>query len=84
MIKLILSQNFTRHLSADAFDGLGDTLEHLDLSGNDLETIPAAVLAGLPRLSALDLGGNSIATLPDGSAFNNLNALLRLDLSDNL
>ena len=72
-----------RSLSEDALAGLESSLEHLDLSGNGLESIPEAVLA-LPRLSSLDLAGNAITTLPDGSAFNHLNALLSLDLSDNL
>lgn len=44
-------------VSEGAFHGLETTLEHLDLSGNLLEAIPAAILH-LARLVTLDLSRN--------------------------
>jgi Leucine-rich repeat (LRR) protein len=69
-------------VAENAFAGLEDRLEHLDLSCNRLETLPAAVLV-LHRLVSLDLSRNRIGRLPHGSAFNNLNAIVSLDLSGN-
>jgi Leucine-rich repeat (LRR) protein len=66
----------------EAFLGLEDLLEHLDLSGNKLEAIPSAVL-NLTRLLSLDVSRNRIRTMPHGAAFNNLNTLVRLDLANN-
>ena len=67
----------------DTFKGLEEQLEHLDLSGNDLEQIPDAVL-NLSKLITLDLSRNRIVTLPHGSAFNNLITLVTLNLAENL
>jgi Leucine-rich repeat (LRR) protein len=69
-------------VSDDAFHGLEETMEHLDLSGNLLESIPGAVLH-LVRLVSLDLSRNRIAQLPHGSAFNHLNTLVVLNLAEN-
>lgn len=70
-------------IAENAFMGLEDHLEHLDLSGNRLTRVPRAIL-NMVKLISLDLSHNQIRALPPGSAFNNLNTLVRLDLSENL
>lgn len=70
-------------MGEDTFKGLEEQLEHLDLSGNDLEQIPKAVL-NLSKLIALDLSRNRILALPHGSAFNNMITLVTLNLAENL
>ncbi|XP_059089388.1 uncharacterized protein LOC131885375 [Tigriopus californicus] len=69
-------------IAENAFMGLEDHLEHLDLSGNRLTNVPKAIL-NMVKLISLDLSHNQIRVLPPGSAFNNLNTLVRLDLSEN-
>ena len=59
-----------------------EILTHLDFSGNELEFVPEAVLQ-LSALQSLNLADNKILKLPPGSAFNSLNSLTFLDLSNN-
>ena len=63
------------------FDGLA-ALQLLDLSGNQLDSLPEGVFGGLAVLRVLDLGGNRLESLPEG-AFGGLDALEELDLSQN-
>ena len=81
--RLTVSHSGLATVAPGAFEGVADALEYLDLSRNKLTLIPLAVL-DLAALISLDLSGNLIKTLPHGSAFNNLNVLIRLDLSRNL
>ena len=70
-------------MSNDLFAGfeLG-LISDLDLSGNELELVPEVVLQ-LFGLESLNLADNRIIKIPPGSAFNSLNALTNLDLSNN-
>lgn len=72
-----------KELGLDALVGLESALESLDLSGNQLQSVPRAVL-NLTRLTHLDLSRNQIGLLPHGSAFNNLNGLVSLKLGGNM
>ncbi len=69
-------------MAEDTFVGFEVVLERLDLSGNRLSHLPTAIL-NLTRLASLDLSNNRIKQLPHGSAFNNLNALVSLNLGLN-
>lgn len=50
-------------LQAGDFAGL-DNLQHLDLSDNQLRTLPEGLLTELPQLIALNLEGNRLSALP--------------------
>jgi hypothetical protein len=82
-IKFFIQQSGVREVSADLFSGFDlGVLVSLDLSGNELEAVPEVVLQ-LIGLQSLNLADNRILKLPPGSAFNSLNYLTYLDLSDN-
>ena len=67
-------------LQTDDFAGL-DNLQHLDLSGHQLRTLPEDLLTGLPQRITLNLERNRLSTLPaDIFAGANLNIL---NLADN-
>uniref|UniRef100_A0A0B6ZDF8 Leucine-rich repeat-containing protein 59 n=1 Tax=Arion vulgaris TaxID=1028688 RepID=A0A0B6ZDF8_9EUPU len=61
----------------DKLDG-----NELDLSINNLESVPVKDLAALPKATHLDLSRNLLKVLPD--AFCSLTHLIKLDLSKNL
>ena len=62
-------------LQTGDFAGL-DNLQHLNLSGNQLRTLPEGLLTELPQLIALNLEGNRLSALPaDIFAGANLNRL---------
>ena len=71
----------TGTLRAGDFQGLAG-LQWLDLSGNDLATVPEGALAGAEGLRELDLSGNALTTLPP-QPFAALSRLRVLDLSGN-
>ncbi len=68
-------------LKADDFSGLS-ALTSLDLSNNQLSTLPAGAFTGLSALTELRLDRNQLSTLPAG-AFTGLSALTELDLGEN-
>ena len=63
-------------LQTGDFAGL-DNLQHLNLSGNQLHTLPEDLLTGLPQLTTLNLEGNRLSALPvdvfAGASLNSLN-----------
>ncbi|GFU85025.1 leucine-rich repeat-containing protein let-4 [Trichonephila clavipes] len=66
----------------DAFAGLADDLESLDLGQNKLERVPTAAFEGLVNLASLNLNYNRIEIL-HAEAFRGLISLLRLSLFGN-
>ena len=66
----------------DAFIGLVDDLESLDLANNKLERVPSGALENLVNLASLNLNYNKIETLHP-EAFRGLISLLRLYLFGN-
>ena len=54
----------------------------LNLSGNQLTTLPTGVFDGLTRLGQLDLGHNQLTALPEG-VFNGLTSVDAISLDDN-
>uniref|UniRef100_A0A8C3PD49 Uncharacterized protein n=1 Tax=Chrysemys picta bellii TaxID=8478 RepID=A0A8C3PD49_CHRPI len=65
----------------DVFHHL-DRLAALNLSRNNLQTLPEGLFQGLVSLQALDLSGNLMAMLPDG-LFRDLHSLQVLGLQGN-
>ena len=55
-------------------------LTYLNLSNNNLTTLPAGVFEGLSKATVLNLRGNPLTTIKTG-AFNGLSSLTELDLS---
>lgn len=70
-----------RELQNYAFKGAVH-LEDLDLSHNDLVSIPKKAFSGLTNLKNLNLSHNKIKSLPI-TVFRDLTSLTTLDLSDN-
>lgn len=66
----------------DAFLGLVDDLESLDLGKNNLERVPTGALENLLNLASLNLNFNKIEVL-HAEAFRGLISLLRLSLFGN-
>lgn len=66
----------------DAFIGLVDDLESLDLGKNNLERVPTGAFENLVNLASLNLNYNNIETL-HAEAFRGLISLLRLSLFGN-
>ena len=58
---LHLSRNRLNHIPDQYFEGL-ERLEHLELTGNDLTSVP---LDGLNGISAIYLNCNELSTMPD-------------------
>lgn len=68
-------------LYPEAFDGLEDSLEILDLSGNNLTTLPSSVFHRLNLAADLSLRDNPLTDLNVREVFNGLQYTLReLDL----
>ncbi|ENN78852.1 hypothetical protein YQE_04693, partial [Dendroctonus ponderosae] len=78
---LDLKRNWITNLSADAFVGLEDSLEHLDLSENKIMTFQKPPLP-FNALKTLDLSNNYLEELPN-APFNFLSSLKALNLSNN-
>ena len=70
-----------RKIDDDAFDNLLE-LETVDISGNVIRQIPAAV-AKVRKLKQLDLVANNITSLPFNGSFITKANLLKLDFSQN-
>lgn len=69
-------------LFADTFSGLENSLENLDLSGNQIMTVTDSYFKGLIRLTSLNLGENEINGF-DNAAFNDLTSLVEINLMSN-
>ncbi|CBJ31210.1 Hypothetical leucine rich repeat protein (Partial), partial [Ectocarpus siliculosus] len=68
---------------AACFDNTGRTsVTKIDLSGNQLASLPAGLFNGLDALQEIYLSSNQLASLPVG-LFNGLDALLSILLHDN-
>ncbi|XP_070705837.1 phospholipase A2 inhibitor beta-like [Pempheris klunzingeri] len=79
--RLVLKNNLIEKADAEWFLG-NSSLTWLDLSGNRLTGVPAALLQKLPNLESLDLSDNNLQDLqPD--ALKNLHRLESLNLAGN-
>ena len=76
-----MSRAGTTSVSGNAFRGLENTLQTLNLAGNSLRSVPVEALRQLRLLRQLDLTGNQIKYVPD-NAFVTLR-LKTLKLADN-
>ena len=54
-------------MSGNAFRGLENTLQTLNLAGNSLRSVPVEALRQLRLLRQLDLTGNQIKYVPDNA-----------------
>ena len=80
--RLSIQHSGLETLAVDSLAGQENVLEELDLSGNSLEEIPAAI-GNLTALVRLDLSRNRIRSLPQGSVFFHLLKLRHLNLNYN-
>jgi Leucine-rich repeat (LRR) protein len=80
--RLSIQQSGLNSLSIDSLAGQENFLEELDLSGNNLEEIPAAI-RNLTALIRMDLSRNRIRSLPQGSVFFHLLKLRHLNMNYN-
>lgn len=78
---LVLKNNVLEEADSDWF-GAGSQLTWLDLAGNLLTTVPAALLDKLPNLENLDLSDNRLQEL-QGDHLRSLHRLETLDLGGN-
>ncbi|XP_065842210.1 leucine-rich repeat-containing G-protein coupled receptor 4-like [Oscarella lobularis] len=79
--RLDLSDNFLRDL--DGLKSYEDTLQHLDLHGNRLETLTHFRTMNFPNISLLKLEGNALRGGDIDVDFRGLSSLIDLDLSNN-
>ncbi|KAJ8387472.1 hypothetical protein AAFF_G00157100 [Aldrovandia affinis] len=79
---LILNNNQLTAVSAEAFDDFLPTLEDLDLSYNNLHTVPWEAVQSMASLHTLNLDHNLINHVMEG-AFGGLYKLARLDMTSN-
>ena len=77
--RVYLSQNGLEEIHADAFTGLENTLEYIDLGGNLLQEVPKA-LSKLRKLKYLYLPSNNISRIPNDTFNNYSNSLGALSL----
>jgi Leucine-rich repeat (LRR) protein len=77
---LKLCYNQLKTIKFDTFDNIA-SLQELDLTGNDMETVPTPALLGIPGLRKLILRHNRLTKI-DAYAFNHL-PIEVLDLGDN-
>ena len=68
--------------SLDGINHLPANTWELDLSDNNLDTLPLSTFSGLTQLGKLDLSDNNLGTLPPGT-FSGLTQLILLYLKDN-
>jgi Leucine-rich repeat (LRR) protein len=61
---LNLHDNRLTTLSAETFAGLGDSLEWLDVSNNDITSVSVGAFSGFRKLRYLSLWYNDLTTLP--------------------
>uniref|UniRef100_H3A8Y2 Leucine-rich repeat and fibronectin type-III domain-containing protein 3 n=2 Tax=Latimeria chalumnae TaxID=7897 RepID=H3A8Y2_LATCH len=79
---LILSNNQLHYISPSCMEDFIETLEDLDLSYNNLATVPWDTLGRLSSVNTLNLDHNLIDYVPEG-IFSNLHKLARLDMTSN-
>ncbi|XP_078287119.1 leucine-rich repeat and fibronectin type III domain-containing protein 1-like protein [Rhinoraja longicauda] len=79
---LILNNNQLQHISANSFHDFITSLEDLDLSYNNLESLPWETIGKLTNINTLSLDHNLIVFVPEGT-FSNLHKLARLDVTSN-
>ncbi len=65
VIGLRLNNAGLETVARNAFRGLENTLQTLDLSGNSLPQVPVSALRQLRLVSALDLSANALSVVPD-------------------
>lgn len=78
----IIGFHFSASPSTRASRKCGTTLGTLDLSANNIDTLPAAIFSGLGRLERLQLNANKMNYIAD-RALEGLLSLSILDLSEN-
>ncbi|XP_005987901.1 leucine-rich repeat and fibronectin type III domain-containing protein 1-like [Latimeria chalumnae] len=79
---LILGNNQIHYIQQEAFDEFLGTVEDLDLSYNNLETLPWEAIGKMTNLNTLTLDHNLIDNIAEGT-FSMLHKLVRLDMTSN-
>jgi hypothetical protein len=81
--KLVLSNNRIETIDSQAFAGLENILQSLDLSHNNLTAIPVGALDGMGALLILDVSNNTLGDIDVKQALRNMPRLIDLNLGDN-
>lgn len=79
---LILGNNQIHHIDPSSFDEFVSTIEDLDLSYNNLRTLPWEAIARMTNINTLTLDHNLIDHIGAGT-FTLLTKLVRLDMTSN-
>ncbi|KAM9813096.1 leucine-rich repeat and fibronectin type III domain-containing protein 1 [Syngnathus typhle] len=79
---LILGNNQIHQVAATSFDEFVSTIEDLDLSNNNLRTLPWEAIAQMTNINTLTLDHNLIDHIGAGT-FTLLTKLVRLDMTSN-
>ncbi|XP_049581237.1 leucine-rich repeat and fibronectin type III domain-containing protein 1 [Syngnathus scovelli] len=79
---LILGNNQIHQVAATSFDEFVSTIEDLDLSNNNLRTLPWEAIARMTNINTLTLDHNLIDHIGAGT-FTLLTKLVRLDMTSN-
>ncbi|XP_051933444.1 leucine-rich repeat and fibronectin type III domain-containing protein 1 [Hippocampus zosterae] len=79
---LILGNNQIHQVAATSFDEFVSTIEDLDLSNNNLRTLPWEAIARMTNINTLTLDHNLIDHIEAGT-FTLLTKLVRLDMTSN-
>ncbi|XP_060640875.2 leucine-rich repeat and fibronectin type III domain-containing protein 1 [Anolis sagrei] len=79
---LILGNNQINNIEASSFNEFLSTVEDLDLSYNNLETLPWEAIGQMVSLNTLTLDHNLIDHIAEGT-FSQLQKLVRLDMTSN-
>ncbi|XP_037123532.1 leucine-rich repeat and fibronectin type III domain-containing protein 1 [Syngnathus acus] len=79
---LILGNNQIHQVAATSFDEFVSTIEDLDLSNNNLRTLPWEAIARMTNINTLTLDHNLIDHIGEGT-FTLLTKLVRLDMTSN-
>ncbi|KAM9469111.1 leucine-rich repeat and fibronectin type III domain-containing protein 1 [Clarias gariepinus] len=79
---LILGNNQIHHIEPSSFDEFVSTIEDLDLSYNNLRTLPWEAIARMTNINTLTLDHNLIDHIEAGT-FTLLTKLVRLDMTSN-
>lgn len=79
---LILGNNQIHHVALNSFDEFVSTIEDLDLSNNNLRSLPWEAIARMTNINTLTLDHNLIDHIEAGT-FTLLTKLVRLDMTSN-